>query len=287
VANGGHSDYAGNEVDVLDLERDQPVWSQILPPTPDAQITNCQSYYADGRPTARHTYYGVTFNEFDDRVMLFSGAPWCGSGGFFSAISSYNIGANSYNGTGTHPSLTAPFTTPGATVADPFTGDVYISLNQTLGRWSRSSNTFNALSTTGTDAPGGGDTMSAFDTSRGRIFVLGGNASNRHLYTLSSNAWSAVTLSGANASNVSGAEQDAMVYVAAIDRFLIRQGGAGGTVYQVNASTSEVTTFATTGGASIPSTQNGPYNKFLYVPRLRGAVYVPSYPGNAWFLRLH
>jgi hypothetical protein len=55
----------------------------------------------------------------------------------------------------------------------------------------------------------------------------------------------------------------------------------------VNPVSLEVTTFATTGGASIPSTQNGPFNKFLYVPNLRGAVYVPTYEGNAWFLRLH
>jgi hypothetical protein len=78
-----------------------------------------------------------------------------------------------------------------------------------------------------------------------------------------------------------------MFYVLALDAYLIRGGGAGDTVYRVNASTFEVTTLPTTGGSSIPSTQNGPFNKFLYVPNLRGAVYVPTYEGNAWFLRLH
>jgi hypothetical protein len=77
-----------------------------------------------------------------------------------------------------------------------------------------------------------------------------------------------------------------MTYVEAIDRFLIRRAGAGGAVYQVHPSTFEVTQFATTGGASIPSTLR-PYNKFLYVPRLGGSVYVPRYSGNAWFLRVH
>ena len=41
------------------------------------------------------------------------------------------------------------------------------------------------------------------------------------------------------------------------------------------------------GGAGIPPTMNGPFNKFLYVPRLGGAVYVPSYDTNVWFVRLH
>jgi hypothetical protein len=55
----------------------------------------------------------------------------------------------------------------------------------------------------------------------------------------------------------------------------------------IDPDTFAVTQLATTGGGSVPSTLNGPYNKFLYVPRLGGAVYVPSYSGNAWFLRLH
>jgi hypothetical protein len=78
-----------------------------------------------------------------------------------------------------------------------------------------------------------------------------------------------------------------MFYVPAFDRFLVRKAGAGATVYMIDPENFEVTTLATTGGDSIPATQNGPYNKFLYAPRLGGAVYVPSYSGNAWFLRLH
>jgi hypothetical protein len=78
-----------------------------------------------------------------------------------------------------------------------------------------------------------------------------------------------------------------MVYVAAIDSYLIRLANAGGAVYQMKAANFAVTTFPTTGGASVPSTLNGPFNKFLYVPRLGGCIYVPDYLGNAWFLRVH
>jgi hypothetical protein len=301
VANGGHNDYAGNEVDALDLERDQPVWTQVLAPTPNAQINNGESYYLDGRPAARHTYYGVTFNELDDRIMLFGGAVWCGSGCGHNAVSSYNIGANTYSPSTTHPDLPTRFGSPfhPTYVADPSTGDVYVVWNQAAGRWTRSSNTFiTDLSASG-NIPGGA-TMAAFDTSRSRILVLGGFAGDHHLYALSSNAFSTVTLSGASAANVANLDVGAMIYVPPLDRFLVRATSAGGTVYQVNASTFEVTTLATTGGTSIPATLNGPYNKFLYVPRLNGAVYVPCYDavvdsgaglactsGNAWFLRLH
>ena len=47
VAGGGHQDYSGNEVDVLDLEVALPAWSQVLAPTPNSQLLDCQSYYAD------------------------------------------------------------------------------------------------------------------------------------------------------------------------------------------------------------------------------------------------
>jgi hypothetical protein len=288
VANGGHADYSGNEVDMLDLERDQPAWSQILPPTPSAQLSNCQSYYADGAPASRHTYYGVTLNEIEDRIMLFGGGIWCNAGGFHSAISSYNIGANTWSPPATHGSVPDGVVGVAAYALDPSTGDVYASNNFNFGRWTRSSNTFTGLNPSGNE-PAGNRVMSAFDTTRGGILFLGENVT-RHFYTLSSNAWTQVTLAGSNPADVAavaGASQAAMVYVAALDSYLIRLPGAGGTVYQVNAANFEVTTFATTGGASIPSTENGPFNKFLYVPKLHGCIYVPSYSDNAWFVRVH
>ena len=285
VANGGHNDYSGNEVDVLDLEIDRPAWSQLLAPTPDAQLTNCKSYYADDRPAARHTYYGATLNEFNDRIMLFGGANWCVNGGFFSGISSYNITANSYSQSTTHGTLPNGFAGVAAYSLDPTSGDVYGFLDFNYGRWNRSLNTFTVLSPSG-NGPGGSEAMSAMDTARGRILIVG-QGSDHHIYTLSSNSFTSITLNGASAASVSNTFGDAMVYVAAIDRYLVRLGGPGDAVYQVHPSTFEATNFATTDGASIPSTQNGPYNKFLYVPRLQGCVYVPSYSGNAWFLRVH
>jgi hypothetical protein len=287
VANGGHQDYSGNEVDVLDLETDQPAWTQLLAPTPSTQLSNCQLYYADDRPVSRHTYYGVTLDELDDRIMLFGGADWCTGGGFFTGISSYNIAANTYSASTTHGTLPSGFAGEASFSVDPSTGDVFGLINFNYGRWSRSSNSFTILNPSGNGPAGGA--MSATDTARGRILIAGQSA-DHHVYTIASNSFTAITLNGANPADVSTVTtttQGGMVYVPAIDRYLVRFAGAGGTVYQIHPSTFEITTFATTGGASIPLTQNGPYNKFLYVPRLQGCIYVPSYSGNAWFLRVH
>jgi hypothetical protein len=218
--------------------------------------------------------------------MLFGGAHWCSLGNFFAPISSYNITANTYNPAGTHPDLPSSFKGTTSFALDPSTGDVYAAYGSSLGRWNRSSNTFTTLNPTGTRPNSVGEAMSAIDTTRGRILILGGQGSTHHHYTMSSNTFASITLTGANAANVSGAGQASLVYVAAIDRYLIRLGGAGGTVYQVDPATFDVSIFATTNGGSIPGTQNGPYNKFVCVPRLGGCIYVPSYAGNAWFVRV-
>jgi hypothetical protein len=286
VANGGHADYAGNEVDALNLEVAQPQWVQKVAPTPSGQLgPGGQDFYPDGRPASRHSYYGVVLNASDDRIMLFGGAIWGTQGGFGNATSSYNITGNFYSTSSTHPDIPgAP--TAGAYSLNPLTGDIYMNINWTLYRWNRSANTWSTLNPTGSPS-NGYYTMSAMDPSRGRIFFLGGPDANHHLYTIANNAWAAVTLGGSNAGDVAAAEEAAMFYVPAFDRFLVRKAAAGGTVYIIDPQTFAVTTLATTGGGSIPGTINGPFNKFLYVPRLGGAVYVPTYSGNAWFLRLH
>jgi len=286
VAGGGHNDYAGNEVDALTLEVATPAWSQVLAPTPAGQLTNCQSYYSDGRPAARHSYYGVQLNEFEDRIMLLGGVFWCSGGGFHSAISSYNIGANTFSPSATHPNMSSGLAGGVAGITrDPNTGDIYIAFNFELGRWTRSTNTFATLNPSGAPAAGNG-AAPAFDTIRNVIYFLGG-AGATHLYSPANNTWTRKTVIGANAADVTGANAHAMFYVPALDSYLVRLDNPGGTVYAINAASFEATTLPTTNGASIPSTVNGPYSKFLYVPRLQGAVYVPDYNGNAWFLRLH
>ncbi len=286
LANGGHNDYSGNEVDVLSLEVSAPSWSQAVAPTPNSQLTNCQSYYGDGRPASRHSYYGVTFNEPGDRFMLFGGAHWCERGGFHTAVSSFNIASGTWSPSGAHPGLPDTFTGVPAFAAVPSSGDVYMARNFRLARWNRGTNTVSTLSPAG-NAPYGDEAMSAYDSTRGRILFLGGLNNDRHVYTLATNSFTQVSLSGANGSSVTQPAGAALLYVPAIDHFLARLDDAGGTVYQIHPESFVVSTFATSGGGSVPATINGPYNKFLYVPRLRGIVYVPAYDKNAWFLRVH
>jgi hypothetical protein len=102
-------------------------------------------------------------------------------------------------------------------------------------------------------------------------------------YDPDGNTFTQRTLTG---TALSATTEDGMVYVPSLDAFLLRQSGSGGTVYRINASTFAVSSQTTSGGASVPATLNGPFNKFIYVPNLSGCVLVPTYTGNAWFLKV-
>jgi hypothetical protein len=286
VAAGGHNDYAGNEVEFLDLNKGSPNWVRVLDPTPTSLLASCQSYYGDGRPTSRHSYYGLSYDPTGRRIFLFGGALWCTAGGTHNAISSYRIDSNSYSPAGAHPDWSTSGEPFPACCADPQTGDVYVLHNYQIGRWRPSTNAWTTNLAPSGAVPNGQRACSAFDTTRRRAFFLGGANSVNHTYTPATNTMASVGLSGSTAGAVKSWDH-AMVYVPAIDAFLVRSSGSGGTVYRINAATFECTTLSTSGGSSVPATLNGPYNKFLYVPELRGAIYVPSYSANAWFLRLH
>jgi hypothetical protein len=57
----------------------------------------------------------------------------------------------------------------------------------------------------------------------------------------------------------------------------------GGTLALINPSTFEVT-YQTTSGPNPPDAVNGIYTRFLYLPLLKGFVYMPHGTANFWFL---
>lgn len=283
-ANGGHADYAGNEVDALALEDDPPRWVARIEPSPAGSVVDGE-YYSDGRPSSRHTYYGLTMDGARNRIMLFTGARW-ENGYALGTSDSFDLVANAWNPAGTHPDVPSQVSSlPGSPfVEDPSTGDVYSFPSWTVARWNASSNDWTMLLE---DAAFSQDSaLSALDTARGRVLFVGGDSDVARTYTLGTNEMADVSLGG-DSGAVAGAGSDAMVYVEAIDRFLVRLEGAGPTVYAIDPATFEVTVFATIGGDAVPETINGVWRRFLYVPRLHGCVYVPEYETDVWFLRVH
>ena len=277
IAGGGHGDYSGNEADALALNVETPAWANVL--APSATVTN-GNYYADGKPSARHHYYGVVWNSADSKIMLPSGSRYS-DGGITDKLDAYSISGNAYAAAGTHPDRPASLASQEVTPVcrDPRNDNIYVFGNFNVAKWTRSTNTWSSpISNQSAPAPNG---PSAFDSTRNVIALLRTTTVIEE-YAPDSNAFTSRTLTGASLPSVNEA---AMVYVPALDAYLVRYSGSGGAVYKINASTWVVSDYGATGGGSVPASTPGPFNKFLYVPTLGGCVYVPSYTGNAWFLR--
>src|SRR5690606_10492391 len=82
--NGGHADYAGNEVYEIDLSVDAPAWKILRQPTPmkfvvpsNASKGVFNDYYLDGRPSSTHTYYALNYLATRKAIFKFgAGSVW-------------------------------------------------------------------------------------------------------------------------------------------------------------------------------------------------------------------
>lgn len=283
AANGGHHDYAGNEVDRIRLSDATPAWTEIRASTAASQISDSVTHYADGRPTSRHSYYGTLVNERRNRIMLVGGSRWGNGFGIGGVTDGFDLSASDWDPAGSYPAGSgSDFVSLGFAVTDDrSTGDIYAFVNFTVLAWSNANNAWthkiNNASVYGQYS------ATAFDSTRRRILVLGGNANDAGLYDLATNAITPVTLTGAAAASVVGSGYG-MAYDPLLDAYLVVTGG-GGAVYRINAQTFAVDSLSVSGANGVPAAVNGVWRRFLYVPALKGVVYAPTYDANLWFLR--
>ncbi len=285
AANGGHGDYAGNEVNRVRLMDNVPAWVEVKSSTASSQVVACRSHYADGRPTSRHTYYGSIFNEVRGRTMTLGGSRY-GDGYNTPTFDGFSVAGGDWDPAGTYPSV--PSSAAGsqgcAYAGARSKGDVYVFCGWSIDRWNNATNTWTKL--IGSSAIYGQGAASAHDSLRNSILVVGGTNNEHHIYDIATNKVTAISFSGtAGASIASSGTGNGMVYDPLLDAYLLRTGAAGGTVYKINAQTFAVDVLATTAGSSVPASTNGVWSRFLYVPTLKGVVYFPTFTGNAWFLR--
>ena len=271
----------GYDIKLLD---GAPAWSEPKSATPLAQVIDSAAYYADGRPTSRHTFYGAVMNESRGRAMVLGGAQW-GNGWMLSTMDGFSVTANDWDKAASFASAPSEFTAASgsAVVADRASGDIYTFASYAVSRWSSASNSWTkVLSSVATY---GQYAASAMDTKRNRILVQGGLINDHGLYDVASNSMSNVTFTGPNAGDMTGDTGNGMVYDPGLDVYLLRKAGAGGTIYRINAQTFYVDTLPTTSGSAVPSAINNVWNRFLYVPQLKGVIFFPAFDGNAWFVR--
>jgi hypothetical protein len=294
-AAGGHADYAGNEVNALQLNAATPRWVQLRAPSAPADVIgNEVQYYLDRRPAATHTYNATQFIDSQNRMVVMpspglgglgatppSGWPYTGA----KRIYSFSVGAGDWE----HPDTLALFPGDGdftgcLCVKHPVTEDIYYSRNYGDGWWRYrpSNNTWTKLSGA-TRAPWYAG--AAIDPTRNRMLIVGGyNADAPEVRDLNGNSIS-VSFAGQGASALARNEHPGVVWDEVNGNFLVffNNGSTLG-VRRVNAATWSVDTPAMTGTLPVRRT-NGVHNAVQYVPELGGVVIANTYGGNVQFMR--
>jgi hypothetical protein len=284
---GGHTDYFGNEVYVLDLNanpisitlgKDASHGSGI------ANLNSCPDVYSDGNPGSRHDNDGMVYLPTQDLYFIHGGnLANCGS--FTNSYWTLNPGTMAWTrmpvpGTAPNPNLNGSSSTLDY---DPVSGKVYMveTNGNTFWQWAPATNVWTVLNGNigGCDTHGYEHT-SIIDPVRRLYFCLGvGDASKISLnapYTLTN-------LSMKNCGTIATDEGPGLAYDSS--QGLIVMWSGGNTVYLYNPDTDSCTSQTYSGG---PGAQqgSGTYKRFQYYPALGVFILINSSSQNAFALRL-
>jgi hypothetical protein len=315
LGNGGHGNYFGNEVMRLDLNTDNPRWIEVLASSPMSAFADSVPRYLDGRPTSVHSYFCHQFIERHNRaVRVGCTATAGGNATAYWDVDSFRVdtapGTNGWDPQYTYDRINSStgnaFTNSWAVCKNPSTEEIYVFVGPYPARkMTPGTSVGGTWATVGGTPPAGFtgyNAATAFDTRRNRIFVAKGgigypSVGNTHYFTFDAQtgAYTEQAMSGpALAALNTAAACPGMVYVEALDSYLVRLRKAGGTVYVINAGTFAVTELVGNGGSNLPAAPDidatqyeNIYNRWLLVPALSGIIYLPHYATNAWFLRLY
>lgn len=293
-AAGGHRDYAGNEVNALQLNTATPRWVQLRAPSAAGDVIDEAQFYLDKRPAATHTYYATQFVESQNRMVVMpsagllglgaavpSGWPYMGA----SRIFSFNLAAGDWDA----PEANASYPGSGDWIAclcvkHQITDDIYYSRNGSDGwyRYRPSNNTWTRLSGT---SRGSWYCASAMDPNRNRILVFGSyNGDGPEVYDLNGTRQS-VSFGGLGASSLAMSGYPGAIYDEANDFYLCFFNSGGSIAVRRVNPTNWVIDTPTISGSAPSARTNGIQNSVQYVPELGGFVLANNHSGNVYFVR--
>lgn len=316
VANGGHGDYYGNEIVKIELLADSPAWAEFFPGSSGAVVDNVtegtdpsHARYTDGLPCSTHSYYGQQFLERHNRALRLGGST-APIGSAFENVEGFDVcvgrGNDGWDEAGTYGfclgGINGGWTPAIAWCAckHPTTERIYVVFAPNIWEFTPADpgpgGTWSILGTLPNELNSGALGATAIDTQRNRLlWIKGYGPPQPYTCDLATGVWTAHVYPEGEARAAFDAVQPSagMVYVEALDAFLVRGSAAGDRVYVVDAETFAVSILATTGGESVPAgvplgggTEENVYNKWLLVPQLGGVVYFAITSTNGWFLRL-
>jgi hypothetical protein len=286
IHGGGHADYGGNEIGAIDLTSDAPAWDLLVERTPVAQLLGGSNYYADGKPSSRHTYYGMwyvaslgkmlRFNS--DMGFAYNGNPVGGSANVRTAdIDAFNLSTNEWEPGAYGPMLVINGSET-AMCQDHTTGDCYVYNGANdIYKYTAATNAVSLVANLpGTEGQGG---ATVFDAANQRLVRFAGRASGKCVYwNIVSGTKVTPTLTGPAASAISGLTGENHGWGIAHDTennvaYLMTNAGV---VLRVRLSDFYVEQVTTTGATPAAPT-NGVWGRFKYIQSLRAVAYLANW----------
>ena len=295
AAAGGHLNSSDNRVASFSLLADSPSWTTRL--AASASVQNDVSYYADGRPSSRHTYTHTHWIPSLNRLMLIGARFVFGPGVVeYQTVDGFNPSTNTFDTAGTYPNIQAGY----YGVARDSSDRVLCMWGRRI--WSAGTTTGSGTASASTDVRG----TWCWDGSKSRMFGIacydgegfdsggGVRAKSVDMATgtitdLTINASAGYTQLQADAPAYAGLTYDPLG-----GRYFLYAGsssGQAGRVYVITYASSTNIDIAIwthgSGGTTLPQSDTGGINgKFTYVPQLSGIVAMPTKAGGAYYMRL-
>lgn len=297
AAAGGHGDSYDNRVVGIDLTADSPAWTTYHANSGTASDPGNQPYSADGRPASRHTYNGTFYVPQLDRVMLIGAPVVWGTGTITRKVDGFDLGSGKWDGVvPDYPGISGSgyadcLETCAAGCINPATGDIWTAQNYfEIYKWSAATKTQTKVTTFGGSEPRG---PSCWDSARNQFVYFGWNEGGvrvkAFIYAADGLSRQALTLSGSAAATLAATptpsdDSTAVTYDPLLDKFYMFRADEGGNkVYVItpNSGTNWDISLMTQGAGTVaPITTGFTYNRFRYVPSLKGLVYFPADSAN-------
>lgn len=290
AAAGGHADSDSNLVTSCDLSLDTPTWTTLEAASASTQAD--VAYYADGKPSSRHTYQSIHYVPAMGKVFLTGARFVYGTAVSFQDVTAYDVVGSAWSANNDYADVPVS-----GQYGQVFDGSAIWTNG--LRKYVPSTNTWtNPISSRAANTA---RYPWAFDSSRNQLFGLcyndgegfGSDGVVASKVPIGGTAETAVTFNSSAAYTAWQAlapEYAAMGYDADNDRFLFYDGrsAGAGVVYVItpnSGTTWDMSTLTTTGTGPGYSGGSGIVGKFKYVPQLGGFVALPTASSNLFFLR--
>jgi len=303
IFGGGHADYGGNELYSFDVKTLS--WQRLTNPSPTTlfcgQLNKASGqidlrWNGDGTPVSRHTYDGIQYIPYLDRLWVQGGSPWC------TGDSDNQTWLFDFDQLKWEKKAAAPVnvSTP-VSAYDPVTGYIYTLNQTTLLEYNPRNDSWKTRSN---PLWQNGENTAEIDPVRRRFIVIGGGAS--FYYDLSKEGMlERRQLVTTGDTEIMYRNAPGLVYDPTNDLLVAWNGAVkvfnpktkmreapedGSSVYVLNLDTLVWTKIKAKGTvkppASVRNSPNGTFGRWQYIPSLDAFIGVNSIDSNVFFYKL-